>query len=106
MAPLVRRGWSPRGYRPLLSQRGGSWEKVSIIAALVVNPQRNRVHLYFRLYPGSNITSARVGEFLAQLLRQLPGHRNTISRKASWVWFMVCTVSAIWRSVAMRSRVW
>ena len=74
MAPLVRRGWSPRGYRPLLYQRGGSWEKVSIIAALVVNPQRNRVHLYFRLHPGCNITAQRASEFLAQLLHQLPGH--------------------------------
>lgn len=73
MAPLVRRGWSPRGYRPLLYQRGGGWEKVSIIAALVINPQRNRVHLYFRLHPGCNITSQRVAEFLTQLLHPLPG---------------------------------
>jgi len=73
MAPLVRRSWSPRGNTPLLNQRTRSHKKVSAIAALCVPPNRDRVHLYFRLHPDTNVNSELVLEFLRQLLRQLNG---------------------------------
>lgn len=73
MAPWLRRTWSPRGQTPLLPQRTRSHQKVSAIAALCVNPWRDRVHLLFRLHPHANITAALVAGFLGQLGRQLPG---------------------------------
>ncbi len=71
MAPLVRRTWSPKGRTPVLSQRTRSHKKVSTIAALCVAPERDRVHLYFRLHPDANINAALAVDFLRHLYRQL-----------------------------------
>jgi len=73
MAPLVRRSWNPRGQTPVLYQRTRAHKKVSAIAALCVTPDRNRVHLYFRLHPDVNIKAGLVIEFLRHLVRQLDG---------------------------------
>lgn len=74
MAPLVRRTWARRGATPILYQRGRRHEKISVIAALCITPQRDRLHLYFRLHPDANINSDRVIAFLRGLLRQLRTH--------------------------------
>lgn len=71
MAPLVRRTWSPRGQPPVLVQRTRAYQKVSVIGALCVPPQRDRVYLYFRLHPDTNLTGPLVIAFLRQLARQL-----------------------------------
>jgi transposase len=71
MSPLVRRSWAPRGVTPILYQRTRRHEKVSTIAAMCVPPTRDRIYLYFRLYPDANINSESVIEFLRHLLRQL-----------------------------------
>lgn len=71
MAPLVRRTWAPRGQTPLLYQRTRSHQKVTIIGALCVSPERDRVHLYFRLHCNANINARRTADFLAHLDRQL-----------------------------------
>jgi transposase len=87
MAPLVRRSWSPRGQTPLLRQRTRSHQKVGVVAALCVSPRRNRVRLFFRLYPSANITAVRLVAFLRELARaakapivlvwdRLPAHRG------------------------------
>jgi hypothetical protein len=73
MAPLVRRSWAPRGQTPILRQRTNSHKKVSVIGALTVAPQRDRVRFYFRLHPDQNIDTERVAAFLDQLSRQLQG---------------------------------
>lgn len=92
LAPLVRRSWAPRGQTPILYQRGRSREKVSIIAALSVSPQRRRVGLYYSLCPNANVTIPWLIAFLRDLathLRhplllvwdRLPGHRaHTVQR--------------------------
>jgi hypothetical protein len=59
------------GQTPVLHQRGAHHRKVSAIAALCVNPQRNAVHLYFRLHPESNISAPQVTAFLARLDAEL-----------------------------------
>lgn len=74
MAPLVRRTWAPKGSHPVLYQRIGNWEKISIIAALSVNPSKNRLSLYFKLHSGRNINSKLIVSFLKQLLKQLRGN--------------------------------
>ena len=71
MAPLVRRSWAPCGCTPILYQRTQSHQKVSIIAALCVAPDRHQLHLYFRLHPGKNIKAPLVKYFLQNLLQQL-----------------------------------
>ena len=71
MAPFVRRSWAPRGRTPLLSQRTRTHQKLSIIAALCVSPRRDRVQLYFRLHPQTNIATPQVIDFLRQLRRQV-----------------------------------
>lgn len=71
MAPLVRRSWHPQGVTPVLVQRTRSHQKVSVIAALCVSPERDRVQLYFRLHANANINARRVRAFVAQLHRQL-----------------------------------
>jgi transposase len=100
MMPLVRRTWAPRGQTPLIRHRTNSYRKVSVIAVLVVSPDRDRVQLFFRLHPQANINARTVLSFLKHLGRhfQCPisllwdrfmPHRaclvqNYISRKKSW----------------------
>jgi hypothetical protein len=69
MMPLVRRTWAPRGQTPLLRQRTNSYRKVSVIAALTVSPNRDRVQLFFRLHPQANINAPTVLSFLKHLGR-------------------------------------
>ncbi|WP_263416383.1 IS630 family transposase [Terriglobus albidus] len=71
LAPLVRRSWAPCGQTPVLYQRGRHHKKVSAIAALCVSPERDEVRLYFRLYPGGDVDSTRVINFLRALNHEL-----------------------------------
>jgi transposase len=73
MGPLVRRSWQPRGQTPVLVQRGRRLEKVSAIAALCVSPRRDRVQLYFRLHPKTEVRARQVIAFLHQLNQELKG---------------------------------
>lgn len=74
MAPLLRRTWSRCGHTPILRQRTRAHQKISTIAALLVNPMRTRVQLCFRLHPNRNLTSAEVIAFLRCLLRHVSGN--------------------------------
>jgi len=69
ITPLVRRTWAPRGQTPVLYQRGRSRQKVSVIAALVIPPRRNRVQCFFRLAPDASIDACGVRAFLGPLMR-------------------------------------
>lgn len=73
MSPLVRRSWSPRGRGPVLLQRTRHHQKLSVIAALVVNGSRRRVRLCFRLHLDHGVDSPRAAAFLRQLGGQLRG---------------------------------
>jgi hypothetical protein len=71
MAPLVRRTWAPRGRTPVLTQRGRSRRKVSVIGALVISPRRRRVRAYFGLLPDANFDGESILAFVRQLRRAL-----------------------------------
>ena len=71
MAPLRRRSWAPRGQTPQLWQRGRSRCKVSVIGALVISPQRHRVHAYFGFQPDANYDGDAILAFLKELRRAL-----------------------------------
>lgn len=73
MASLVRRSWALRGQTPVLYQRGRHHQKVSVIAALCVSPDRDEVRLYFRLYPDHNIKAQDIVPFLRAVDRELNG---------------------------------
>ena len=71
ITPLVRRTWAPRGQTPVLYQRGRSRQKVSVIAALVIPPRRDRVRCLFRLAPDASIDGRGVRAFVGHLLRMV-----------------------------------
>lgn len=73
MAPLLRRTWSRCGQTPILRQRTRSHHKISLVAALAVNPARTKANLYFRLHPDRNLTGSEVIAFLRCLLRHIKG---------------------------------
>lgn len=73
MAPILRRTWSPRGQTPVVRHRIRHHQKVSMIAALCLAPDRRRLRLYFRLHPEANIQAPEAITFLRLLLRQLHG---------------------------------
>ena len=69
----MRRSWSPRGRTPVLYQVGRHRQKISVIAALCVAPERRRLRLYFRLLPNANVNATALIRFLRHLRRQLRG---------------------------------
>jgi hypothetical protein len=73
MAPLVRRTWAPVGHTPVLYQRTGACEKVSLIGVLALSPRRRRVRLFFALRPGQNVTVDNLIPFLQDLRIHLGG---------------------------------
>lgn len=52
-------------------QRTRSHKKVSAIAALFVSPDKKNVRLYLRLYPGKNVNTDLVLNFLKALKKQI-----------------------------------
>ena len=73
LVPTISRTWAPRGKTPVLLT-AGSWTKISAISAITVSPRYRRLGLYCRFHPNKNIRAAQVVEFLAHLLRHVPGH--------------------------------
>ena len=73
LSPLRRRSWAKRGCRPVLRQLAGTRKKISAIAALTISPQSLRRNLYFQTLIDGTFDSARVADFLRELLKQIPG---------------------------------
>ena len=69
LQPLVRRTWAPRGQTPIHY----SWDRhdrLSVIAALTLPPQRRRIGLYFDVHD-HNLHAEDVVSFVRALHRQL-----------------------------------
>lgn len=73
LTPLVRATWAPRGETPTLEQRMRHREKISVIGALCVSPDRRRVRLYLLFFPGDTVDAQVATFFLGQLLHHLRG---------------------------------
>jgi transposase len=71
LVPPVRRTWSPVGQTPVL-RHSYRRERLSVIGGLSVSPQRQRLGLYFQVWPW-NVTAVEVVGYLGQLLRHLRG---------------------------------
>ena len=70
LQPLVRRTWAPKGCTPIQY----SWDRrdrLSVISAITVSPQRRRLGLYFAIAQ-HNIRAPDVEAFVAEMLKHLP----------------------------------
>lgn len=70
MVPLVAKTWAPIGRTPLHRYRQSGREKLSVISAISVSPQKRRLGLHYRLFLDS-IGQHDVRGFLRLLLRRL-----------------------------------
>jgi transposase len=73
MAPLVRRTWAPRGQTPVLVQKSGTREKVSVAAALWVSPRHDRLGLFSGTLVNGYFNNWYSAAFLEALLQELTG---------------------------------
>lgn len=73
LAPLVRRSLAPKGRTPLLKIKASHRDKVSLIAALTLSPNRRRLGFYFSSMVKDHFEQSAVAWFLQQLLRKLRG---------------------------------
>ncbi len=72
LIPTVRRTWAPRALTPI-HRHHQQREKVSVISALTVSPERRRIGLYFHLLSDANFDNVAVADFLRHLLKHLRG---------------------------------
>src|SRR5215204_5526272 len=69
----VRATWAPRGHTPVLRHRF-CWKRLSLAAALVLEPDATDAHLVFQLRPGAYNGETLI-EFLTDLHQLEPGRR-------------------------------
>jgi transposase len=67
----VQRTWAPVGHTPVL-RHSYRRERLSVIGGLSVSPVRQRLGLYFQIYPW-NVTAVEIVGYLGELLRHLRG---------------------------------
>lgn len=70
--PLVRRTLAPKGQTPIL-RLAGRRQKVSVMAALSLSPNRGRFGLYFRTIQDGYFQTEHVATFLRDLLYHFRG---------------------------------
>jgi len=73
MAPLVRRSWAPKGHAPVLAQKAGHREKVSVAGALWLAPSWDRLGLAYQALVNGYFNNEAVAEFLGMALQGLAG---------------------------------
>jgi len=72
VSPL-KRTWAPRGQTPRVRTSLSHWERVSLLGAVQVTPDGQRVKLHTHTYYKRNLTGLEVIAFLEQLLREISG---------------------------------
>lgn len=74
LMPLICKTLAPRGQTPQLVHRARHRDKVSVVAALTLAPDRGRIGLRYQTYPNSYVTGETYAEFLrASVLRAIRG---------------------------------
>lgn len=71
LIPPVVRTWAPVGRTPVL-RHSYRRERLSVIGGLSVSPERQRLGLYFQIYPW-NVTAVEIVQYFTELLRHLRG---------------------------------
>ena len=69
LQPLNRRTWAPRGETPL-QYVSARHDRLSVIGAVTLSPQRQRLNTYWQFYDG-NVVATDVVAFLRHLHRQI-----------------------------------
>lgn len=72
LIPPVRRTWAPKGSTQILRHHHRR-DRISVIASVTVNQNRQRLALYFRLHE-NDISHDEVYDFLWWLLKHIRGH--------------------------------
>jgi transposase len=70
---LVRRSLARRGRTPILKHRGRHREKVSLMAALVLDTASAEPGLLFRTYPKDYVNNVKAADFLRGVLAEVAG---------------------------------
>lgn len=73
LSPLVRRTWALCGQTPVLRERQGKRQKVSIAAALWLPPGRERLEWSFQTLVNDYFTNEHVALFVEALLKVVGG---------------------------------
>jgi transposase len=73
MAPLVRRTWASRGQTPVLVQRSGRREKVSVAAAVCLSPRRKHLGLFFQTLVKDYYNNESSATFVELLVKRVRG---------------------------------
>jgi transposase len=73
LTPLLRRTWAPRGQTPVLVERQGKREKVSVAGALWLPPSRDRLAWSFQTLVNDYFGKEEVAGFVERLLREAGG---------------------------------
>jgi len=73
LVPSVRATWAPRGHTPVLHHRF-NYKRLSVVGALVYEPDGSDAHLVFQLRPGAYNSDSLI-EFL-EVLHQHEEHRR------------------------------
>jgi len=63
LIPPVQRTWAPRGRTPVL-RHSYRRDRLSIIGGLTMSPVRQRLGLYFQIYPW-NVTAVELVQYFA-----------------------------------------
>jgi transposase len=71
LIPPVQRTWAPKGRTPVL-RHSYRRDRLSVIGGLSMSPIRQRLGLYFQIYPW-NVTAVELVQYFAELLRHLRG---------------------------------
>ncbi len=79
----MRRTLALRGRTHIIKVPGRKRQKVALIAALSVAPQRGRIGLYFGTYPGSHISQHEAAAFMRDVMRQLRGQVHVVWDRGS-----------------------
>jgi putative transposase len=72
MAPLLRRSWAPRGQPSVSRHKAGHREKVSVLAALCLPPERDRLSLGYQTLVNGYFSNVEVAAFLEAVVPGLP----------------------------------
>ena len=71
LIPPVQRTWAPVGHTPVL-RHSYRRDRLSVIGGLTVSPVRQRLGLYFQIYPW-NVTAVEIIRYFTELLWHLRG---------------------------------
>ena len=71
MAPLLRRSWGLKGHPPVITEKAGHREKVSVAAALWLTPRRDQLGLAFQSLVNDYFNNEAMADFVRAALTGL-----------------------------------